>query len=98
VVVRVGRARRLATGVPEEWSSPPSRAEQNPAYRPSGVFPFRSAACPKFRQFRGGDLIWNIERTKACPPLRPRLGRHGQPDFVTRTRAKPSPAKAFSWC
>jgi len=36
-VVRVGRARRLATGVPEEWSSPVREdGAQNPAYRPSG--------------------------------------------------------------
>src|SRR5207302_5471264 len=34
VAVRVGRARRLATGVPEEWPSLGSRREQNPAYRP----------------------------------------------------------------
>ena len=37
---RVGRARRPATGVPDEWSSPrdpaaPASGGQNPAYRPS---------------------------------------------------------------
>ena len=36
--VRVGRARRPATGVPEEWPSPALRRGQNPAYRPSGTF------------------------------------------------------------
>jgi hypothetical protein len=34
---RVGRERRRATGVPEEWPSLPAKAGQNPAYRPSGV-------------------------------------------------------------
>ena len=38
-VVRVGRARRPATGVPEEWSSTGAqRPGQNPAYRPSGTY------------------------------------------------------------
>src|SRR5262249_45347464 len=35
IAARVGRARRLATGVPEEWSSPSLMRVQNPAYRPS---------------------------------------------------------------
>ena len=39
---RVGRTRRSATGVPEEWPSPPKgsapRVGQNPAYTPSGTF------------------------------------------------------------
>ena len=39
---RVGCARRPATGVPDEWPSPPIRAGQNPAYRPSGTL-IRSA-------------------------------------------------------
>jgi hypothetical protein len=35
---RVGRARRSATNVPDEWPSPPqTRGGQNPAYRPSGI-------------------------------------------------------------
>ncbi len=47
--VRVGRARRPATGVPDEWPSPGApprkgigRRGQNPAYRPSGS-PIQSA-------------------------------------------------------
>src|SRR5471032_2735593 len=35
-VARVGRARRAAMRVPEEWSSQAARLGQNPAYRPSG--------------------------------------------------------------
>ncbi len=38
---RVGRARRPATGVPDEWSSPTlpmGGSGQNPAYKPSGLF------------------------------------------------------------
>jgi len=43
VATRVGRARRPATGVPDEWPSPATRRirrwrGQNPAYRPSGTF------------------------------------------------------------
>ena len=44
---RVGRVRRAARRVPEEWSSHPrvSRGGQNPAYRPPGAsFP---QACPQ---------------------------------------------------
>ena len=37
-VIRVGRRRRSATSVPDEWSSPLFRKSvQNPAYRPSGI-------------------------------------------------------------
>ena len=40
--VRVGRTRRPATDVPDEWPSHSLREnEQNPAYRPSGIFKFR---------------------------------------------------------
>jgi hypothetical protein len=42
---RVGRTRRSATSVPEEWPSPPGiapRAGQNPAYTPSGTFLLRT--------------------------------------------------------
>ena len=42
-VVRVGRARRLATGVPDEWSSHSlfsTSCGQNPAYRPPDRWPF----------------------------------------------------------
>ena len=54
LTVRVGCARRLATGVPDEWSSRPlfrRRRGQNPAYRPSGTFspPFRAACGSRCR-------------------------------------------------
>ena len=42
---RVGRTRRSATGVPEEWPSPPGtapRAGQNPAYTPSGALSLKN--------------------------------------------------------
>ena len=35
---RVGRARRIARCVPDEWPSHPARGGQNPAYRLSGKF------------------------------------------------------------
>jgi len=54
---RVGRARRPATGVPDEWPSSPDplwgRGGQNPAYRPSGIFfPFFSTMGHSRRRFR----------------------------------------------
>jgi hypothetical protein len=41
-VARVGRVRRAAMRVPEEWSSRLSQGGQNPAYRPSGIFRLRA--------------------------------------------------------
>ena len=56
--VRVGCARRPATGVPEEW--PPRRratpAIQNPAYRPAGTFTPRA---------RRGRLRWRGSRRRS---------------------------------
>ena len=55
--IRVGRRRRVATRVPEEWLHTAARQGQNPAYRPSGTFstylstrvarPFRAVAAPR---------------------------------------------------
>ena len=52
---RVGRTRRSATGVPEEWPSPPRTihgAGQNPAYTPSGALLWISAEHFGIHRFR----------------------------------------------
>jgi len=41
IVARVGRWRRRATSVLEEWSPIPFGGEQNPAYRSPGNFSLR---------------------------------------------------------
>src|ERR1700731_3300323 len=46
--VRVGRARRPVTGVPEEWPSLRESGEQNPAYSPS------DALLPRYSVTMGG--------------------------------------------
>ena len=70
---RVGRARRPATGVPDEWSSPRSPSNggggQNPAYRPSDPFFPRHlpgvsyALCKPFAgRALPNPIIWPIAR------------------------------------
>ena len=73
-VVRVGCTRRLATGVPDEWSprrGPRSSALQNPAYRSAGKFHAAgSRKGGRRRRFLGG-VTW-----VALPlsPFQTRLG------------------------
>ena len=58
VAARVGRARRSATGVPEEWPSP--ARGQNPAYRPSDLpFPrtFAPGGTPPMPMVQGFSAI-----------------------------------------
>ncbi len=64
--VRVGRARRMATCVPDEWPSPASLrgGGQNPAYRPASI------KTPPARVHVGGVLIFCAE-ARAVPARSP---------------------------
>jgi hypothetical protein len=76
---RVGRMRRSATGVPEEWSSPlPDQgAGQNPAYKPSGAGFFVDALADQIgiSAVSGGQpcgspiLVLLVEKDRLASPI-----------------------------
>ncbi len=76
--VRVGRTRRPATGVPDEWPSirASKRGGQNPAYRPSGIFTsvFHDALVPRPAQDEEAGPKLGLSTSLddgTTPPFRP---------------------------
>ncbi len=88
--VRVGRARRPATGVPDEWPSirVSKRGGQNPAYRPSGCLyqlPIPTTGT-NYRYQRPYQRLYQLPVPTACVPI----SRFARRAVATPGRALPA--------